>query len=290
MKKEVHYFRHDSNARNDEKLLSIRRGYGMEGYGVYWAIIEKLRETAEYSLPTDYSYIAWELHVSEELVKHIVEEHELFIVEDGEFRSIRLCKDMKEESKKKEARRIAGIKGMQSRWGNSGNQPQQTTQTELPLSTPPNPTTKPPQPTKTRAKKYSPEETQLHTKCKECFDAAYSQFKGNAFYWKAKDMAAIYGIIKQIRFQMDEADKDNLDVVYTNFQAFVHAILNRADDWTRKNISPTLIDSKFNEIYTQLKNNTHNGNQNANAGSGNARDDASYLASLVAAIQPGPNK
>lgn len=290
MKKEVHYFKHDSNARNDEKLLSIRRKFGMEGYGVYWAIIEKLRETADFTLPTDYSYIAWELHVSEELVKHIVEEYELFAIENGQFRSIRLCKDMNEESRKKEARRNAGIKGMQSRWGNVENQPSQATQTELPISTPPTTPQKPPQATKSRSKKYSPEETKLHSQCKDYFGAIYAQAKGNEYCWSAKDMAAIVGITKQIRFQMQECDRDNLEMLYANFQVFINLIFTRASDWIKSNATPALINSKFNEIYTQLKNGTKNGNKPAVASGGNARDNTDYLASLVADVQSGGNK
>ena len=34
------YFPHDSNARNDIKLIKLRSKYGYEGYGVYFALIE----------------------------------------------------------------------------------------------------------------------------------------------------------------------------------------------------------------------------------------------------------
>lgn len=30
------YFPHDSNARNDAKILKVRMKYGAEGYGVYF--------------------------------------------------------------------------------------------------------------------------------------------------------------------------------------------------------------------------------------------------------------
>ena len=36
------YFSHDRNALNDNKISLMRGSYGMEGYGVYWAIIEAL--------------------------------------------------------------------------------------------------------------------------------------------------------------------------------------------------------------------------------------------------------
>jgi uncharacterized phage protein (TIGR02220 family) len=52
MSKEAYYFSHDSNARHDPKILALRSEYGIEGYGIYWVIVEMLREANEYKLPT----------------------------------------------------------------------------------------------------------------------------------------------------------------------------------------------------------------------------------------------
>ena len=290
MKPKKYFFNHDSDARNDERILSVRKMHGMEGYGVYWAIVEKLRVAKGYMLETDYSTIAWELHIGEELVRSIVEDYGLFVVSDGHFFSQRLTDDMLKRDEKSEKCRRAGKLGMQSRWDNTENQPLQAPQTELPIQQPTQPTKEPPQPTKTRSKKYSPEETQLHSRCREIFNAFYVKNKGADFYWSAKEMAAIVGIIKQIQFQMQEEDRTNLDMVGANFQIFIQMIYAKADDWIKANISPTLIHSKFNEIYTQLKNSTRNGNKQSNPSSGNARDNADYLASLIADLQSGTNK
>ena len=46
--KDAYYFSHDSNARNDEKMLLIREKYGWEGYGLFFGIIEILRESTDY--------------------------------------------------------------------------------------------------------------------------------------------------------------------------------------------------------------------------------------------------
>ncbi len=48
--KDSYYFSHDSNALTDPKILSMRCDYGMEGYGVFWAVIEMLRVQDEYRL------------------------------------------------------------------------------------------------------------------------------------------------------------------------------------------------------------------------------------------------
>ncbi len=52
VKKEAYFFYHDSNSRNDEKILSMRVKYGYEGYGLFWAIIEAMRDETDYQLST----------------------------------------------------------------------------------------------------------------------------------------------------------------------------------------------------------------------------------------------
>ena len=49
--KDVYYFSHDANALSDPKILSMRCDYGFESYGLYWAIIEMLRNESNYKLP-----------------------------------------------------------------------------------------------------------------------------------------------------------------------------------------------------------------------------------------------
>ena len=44
MAKDSFWFRHDYNARNDEKILELMSEYGAESYGIYWMIIETMAE------------------------------------------------------------------------------------------------------------------------------------------------------------------------------------------------------------------------------------------------------
>lgn len=117
MTKDSYYFKHDCNARNDQKLVDVRRKHGMAGYGVYFCIIEIMRETTDYALSRDYYLLEWELHVDAELIRSVVEDFGLFELEDEQFYSVRLREDMDVWNTKKAARREAGIRGMQSRWG-----------------------------------------------------------------------------------------------------------------------------------------------------------------------------
>ena len=53
MTKNAYYFPHDSNARHDPKILKMRSHYKLEGLGLYWALIEMMREQEDYYLPID---------------------------------------------------------------------------------------------------------------------------------------------------------------------------------------------------------------------------------------------
>lgn len=48
MAKDALWFRHDSNASRDMKIMKLRAVYGWEGYGVFFGIIEVLREQDNY--------------------------------------------------------------------------------------------------------------------------------------------------------------------------------------------------------------------------------------------------
>ena len=73
------YFSHDSNARNSNKLINVRMRHGAAGYGVYFMILERLREEKEYMSIKDYNMIAFDLRVDASLIKSIVEEFGLFV-------------------------------------------------------------------------------------------------------------------------------------------------------------------------------------------------------------------
>lgn len=44
MAKDSYWFKHDYNARNDEKILELLSEYGAEAYGIYWMIVETMAE------------------------------------------------------------------------------------------------------------------------------------------------------------------------------------------------------------------------------------------------------
>lgn len=108
MKKEAYYFSHDSNARQDEKIIKLRMKLGWEGYGLFWALIEMLRDAKDYKLETDYDSIAFELRTECERIKSVIEDFGLFDIKKGMFYSTSLVNRMKlRDAKSNQAREAA---------------------------------------------------------------------------------------------------------------------------------------------------------------------------------------
>ena len=104
-----------------------------------------------------------------------------------------------------------------------------------------------------KASPYTFEEQRLHGDLKRIYDEEWKAAHGEPFYWSPAAMAALVKIKKQIVFLMPESDKSNADAVKDNFRIFVHLTLT-TDGWYRANGTPQVISSKFNELYSQLKN------------------------------------
>lgn len=59
--------------------------HGWEGYGLFWAIVEKLRDSSNYTCVRDYNLIAYDLRCDAALIKSIIEDFGLFaFTEDSE--------------------------------------------------------------------------------------------------------------------------------------------------------------------------------------------------------------
>ena len=114
------YFSHDSNARNSDKLMKVRMKLGAEGYGIFFMLIERLREEEGYKSTIDYNTLAFDLRVDAEKVKQVVEDYDLFkFTEDGKYfysDSFNERMEMMDLKRKKLAE--AGKKGAEKRWGN----------------------------------------------------------------------------------------------------------------------------------------------------------------------------
>ncbi|MFC7561426.1 DUF4373 domain-containing protein [Paenibacillus farraposensis] len=107
--KEAYYFSHDSNARNDKKILDMLSVYGAEGYGWYWMLVEMMRDDSDYKLDmqSKYSFNAFALQLYADSTKiqsfimDCINEFGLFESDGAFFWSNSLLRRM--EKKKKSA-------------------------------------------------------------------------------------------------------------------------------------------------------------------------------------------
>jgi hypothetical protein len=100
-KKDAYYFSHDANAQDDPKCMILIDQMGMEGYGIYWALIEKLRNEKDYKLPISViGSLAKRWSTSKEKVATVVKKYSLFELENDLFFSLRLVRSMNEKSEK----------------------------------------------------------------------------------------------------------------------------------------------------------------------------------------------
>ena len=122
-KETAKYFSHDSNARNSDKLIRLRMRHSAAGYGVYFMILERLREEPDYMSIKDYNIIAFDLRVDAALVKSVIEDFGLFVfTEDGKyFYSESFSKRMGIMDETRKKRSEAGKSGMASRWSKDKN-------------------------------------------------------------------------------------------------------------------------------------------------------------------------
>jgi hypothetical protein len=101
MKKDAYYFSHDANAQDDPKCMILIDQMGMEGYGIFWALIEKLRNEKDFKLPLVITgSLAKRWGTSKEKVDVVIKQYGLFIIEDECFFSLRLLRSMNEKSEK----------------------------------------------------------------------------------------------------------------------------------------------------------------------------------------------
>lgn len=110
MAKDAYWFRHDSNARLDPKILMMMAVYGYEGYGLFWAIIEFLRDQDEYKykVPEKYGFmlmagaISYDKDKLKEFIDDCVFEFDLLVFDGDNLYSNALIDRMgKWETKKK---------------------------------------------------------------------------------------------------------------------------------------------------------------------------------------------
>lgn len=115
MAKETYYFRHDYNARNDNKTSALISDHGPAGYGIYWCIIEMLHEEEHHRLEQKeltFRALAKHMSTSVEQIKSVVDGclnvYELLTLKDGFIYSERVLRNIEIRQNISENRSKAG--------------------------------------------------------------------------------------------------------------------------------------------------------------------------------------
>jgi uncharacterized phage protein (TIGR02220 family) len=116
MPKDAYYFSHDSNAKDDPKCVLLIEQLGLEGYGIYWVLIETLRDQPDYKYPIVLiGALARRYNTTSEKMKAVVNGYGLFTVDENDFFSLSLIRRMEHLDYKRELARIAGKKSAEKR-------------------------------------------------------------------------------------------------------------------------------------------------------------------------------
>ena len=117
MEKEGFYFPHFCNARHDRKIKRLRKELGVEGYGIYFMLLETLRDQHDLRYPLeDIDLLAEEFNVSEQKVRVTICNYQLFEIDDEQkFFSPKMLLYLEPYYRMKEQRREAGLKSAAKR-------------------------------------------------------------------------------------------------------------------------------------------------------------------------------
>jgi uncharacterized protein YdaU (DUF1376 family) len=109
------YFNHDSNARNDMRIIKLRAKLGYEGYGIFWALLELLFTEENKLCIDDYYELAFGLQCEPSILIEVIEDFDLFVIEDKCFYSKRLNEHIENINNKS----IKAKESASKRWNNA---------------------------------------------------------------------------------------------------------------------------------------------------------------------------
>ena len=116
--KDIYWFTHDTNAKDDPKCAMMIEQFGPEAYGIFWILIEILREQPDFSYPLALlPSIARKYNTTKDKVNTVVTGYGLFEIRDDKFfYSKSLINRTIEFKEKKDKRSAAALKAAMARW------------------------------------------------------------------------------------------------------------------------------------------------------------------------------
>jgi hypothetical protein len=136
MKKDAYYFPHFCNARGDRKIKRLMKDLGVEGYGLYFMLLEVLREQDGFMFPlSDIDLLADEFRTSEAKLKTVIINYSLFEVDqDSMFFSPKFNEYMQPYLNMKQQRIQAAKKSVEARRKKAEEKQKALTTVERPLN------------------------------------------------------------------------------------------------------------------------------------------------------------
>lgn len=115
------YFAHDRDARSDPKIMRMRRKYGMEGYGIFFALLEMLYSDSKNQLPysdEQFDSMAYDFHTGINMRQYVDDcvEYELFDTDGEVFWSPSMRRRIAEQEAKTKSKSEARAAAARARW------------------------------------------------------------------------------------------------------------------------------------------------------------------------------
>lgn len=124
-KKDAFYFSHDANAKDDFKCMLLIEELGLEGYGIFWILVETLREQDCFKYPIRLlPSLSRKYNTTLTKMEVVIRNYSLFqIDEENFFFSQSLNRRMSLMDKAREQRKLAGIASGKARKKNEIERP-----------------------------------------------------------------------------------------------------------------------------------------------------------------------
>ena len=107
------YFSHDIFTRENLKIKRLVATHKMEGYGVFWAVVEFLHNNNNKLLLSEIDIIAADLGVDVKLVESVVKNFKLFSIRNKVISSSRVAQNIKLKNEKSEKAKKAAMQRWQ---------------------------------------------------------------------------------------------------------------------------------------------------------------------------------
>lgn len=135
-RRDTYYFPHEYNAKDDPKCEQLIWELGMEGYGMFWALLEVLRAQPDYTYPVaNIPIVAKKYNADMDKMRRVVFDFGLFsIVEERIFFSNGLTSRMRVLDERRKRLSEAGKKGMAERWRQRQDVPEKGPEDNHPIT------------------------------------------------------------------------------------------------------------------------------------------------------------